>query len=535
MKIPLRAIPVLTLSLSLAAGAYSLLERSGPAGMARTADAQTRDCEVLTACAQIQHIVIMDKENRSFDSMFGTFPGANGTVFYVGADGKRHHLNHQPDQLISGISHGIDGARLAEDAGKMDRFSSLRGAQQRGVDVADSQFIHADIPNYWTYASRFTLDDEFFSTIRGPSFSNHLFSIAGQGDNVAGNPVGSSWGCDAAASDTVKFVAPDGAVSYRPPCFNFLTLGDLLDAQHIGWKYYAPGQGQSGYIWSSYDAIKHIRMGSDWAKHVVNYPQFQSDAAAGALPPVSWLVQPFAVSDHPPASVCQGENWTVSQVNAIMSNPKEWAHTAIILTWDDFGGLYDHVVPPHGPNGETMYGFRVPAIIISPFARPGFVDHTVFTTSSLLRFVEDTFGLSTLGALDARANSMMSSFDFAQHPLPPLRLTPRQCPVATASPLALRVASQPSTISPGASQSLTVTTAPLASLSEKIRYPHGGTMIPATADERGIAHVSIRVPRRVFSAGAQALVVTRATIGRRVTVRRLSLQIAMPALRFRLR
>lgn len=400
------------------------------AGAASVRAAENQACSPAAACNPIQHIVIMDKENRSFDSMFGTFPGANGATSFTGPDGQVHPLTHQPDHLARDIDHSPVGAHLAYDGGKMDKFSQLAGAIQNGVDMADSQFYQSDIPNYWTYAKTFTLDDTFFSTIMGPSFPNHLFSIAGEDANVDSNPDAGSWGCDSPAGATVEQRAPDGTITHTYPCFDFRTMGDLLDAKNISWKYYAPNQGQNGYIWSSFDAIRHIRMGPDWQSHVVHYSNFIADAQSGNLPAVSWLVEPGNVSDHPPASECAGENWTVQQINAIMGNPNEWAHTAIILTWDDFGGFYDHVPPPRGPNPQIEYGFRVPTIVISPYARAGYIDHTTYSYPSMLKFVEDTLGLPSMTSLDGQSNDMIGSFDFSQKPLPPLTLQQRTCSVA---------------------------------------------------------------------------------------------------------
>ncbi|MFL5624493.1 MAG: alkaline phosphatase family protein, partial [Ktedonobacteraceae bacterium] len=280
----------------------------------------------------IQHIVIMDKENRTFDDLFGTFPGANGATTYTDPNGKIHPLNHQPDHLLNDIHHEPYYAHLAYDGGKMDKFSLIKGAIQNGVDEADSQLYQSDIPNYWKYAQSFTLTDNYFSMIAGPSFPNHLFSIAAEDANVDSNPripssstIKNRWGCDSPAGTTVEQRAPNGTITQVFPCFNFQTMADLLDAHGISWKYYAPNQTQPGYVWSSFDAIKHIRNGSDWSTHVVNYSQFITDAASGKLPTVSWLVG--GTADHPPASICQGENWTVQRINAIMSNPTEWAHT----------------------------------------------------------------------------------------------------------------------------------------------------------------------------------------------------------------
>ena len=376
----------------------------------------------------IKHIVIMDKENRTFDNMFGTFPGANGSTTYTDPFGRTHPLTHQPDRLREDIDHSPEAAHLADNKGKMNMFSRLHGATQGGVDLADSQFYQSDIPNYWAYAKTFALADSFFSTVAGPSFPNHLFSIASEDANVAANPTSSMWGCDAPSGTTVEQLTSDGKQSLVFPCFDFMTLGDLLSQRGISWKDDAPGQGQSGYIFSSYDAIRHVRLTSAWSQHVVDYSQFAMDAASGNLPTVSWLVEPSTVSDHPPASICAGENWTVQQINAVMSNPTKWAHTAIILTWDDFGGFYDHVSPPTGPNPQIEYGFRVPAIIISPYARPGFVDHTMYGFPSMLKFVEDILGLPSLTDLDGRANVLFSVLDFSQQPIPALIRQPRTCP-----------------------------------------------------------------------------------------------------------
>src|SRR6266478_3799134 len=239
----------------------------------------------------IKHIVIIVKENRTFDSMFGTFPGADGATTYKDPNGIVHPLNHQPDKLFTDIEHDHKAYLIAYDNGKMDGFSKVIGAIQpvngQMVDVADSQFYQSDIPNYWQYAQTFALPDHFFYTTQANSFAGHLFSIAGTDDDVGDIPVFQNphdtrrWGCDAPKSPTV-----------------------------------------------------------------------------------SWLVQPHAVSEHPSYNMCAGENWTVQQINSIMQNTSLWNSTAIFLTWDDFSGLYDHVVPPAGPNTFLEYGFRAPLIVI---------------------------------------------------------------------------------------------------------------------------------------------------------------------------
>ncbi len=381
----------------------------------------------------ITHIIIMDKENRTFDSMFGSFPGANGATTYVDPNGVTHPLNHQPDTLLNDISHSWNSAALAYDNGKMDKFSQIQGAIQNNIDESDSQFYRSDIPNYWQYAQTFALPDNNFSFIAGPSFPNHLFTIAGEDQDVDANPKNPNvkqvpWGCDAPPGTTVEERPASGSTKYVFPCFDFQTLGDTMNQNNVSWKYYAPGPPDTGYGWSAFDAINHIRNTSQWTQHVVDYTQFATDAASGSLPAVSWLVEPGDVSDHPPHSICAGENWTVQQINAVMNNPTLWAHTAIILTWDDFGGFYDHVIPPRAFNQKITYGYRLPLIIISPYSRPGFIDHTLYSTASILKFVEDNFNLPALTTTDGTANDFVNSLDYTQTPLSPLVLQTRTCP-----------------------------------------------------------------------------------------------------------
>ncbi len=413
----------------------SLLLSLALTGQARSADSLTA-CTAGTPCTPIQHVVFIVKENRSFDSIFGTYPGAIGATTFTNSSGQVLPLNHQPEALLTDINHSWTGYQLASDSGKMDKFSGESGAMQNGIDEADSQLYQSDIPNYWTYARDFTLTDEFFSEIAGPTFPNHLFTIAANDNNVmtspgVGAPPNNGWGCDQASINRVEEMNAKGQTTSVFPCFDNATLADNLDRHSIPWKYYTSLQGQPGYIFSTYDAIKHIRYGPDWVNDVLDRQQFLTDAMAGTLPAVSWLTN--LNNDHPPNSICTGENETVSYINAIMSNPTEWAHTAIVLVWDDYGGFFDHVIPPKGPNPRIEYGGRVPAIIISPYARRGYVDHTMYTFSSMLKFVEDLWGLPSLTSMDGQANDMFNAFDFSQQPATPLSLQTRDCTTAVSA------------------------------------------------------------------------------------------------------
>lgn len=376
--------------------------------------------------AVIQHIVFIIKENRAFDNYFGTFPGADGTTTGVLSTGQTIPLGHTPDVMPRDLCHEYDCAVKAMDGGKMDDFDLEPQCNVNGDYLCFTQLTEADIPNYFAYARNFALADHMFSSLHGPSFPNHLYTVAAQSGGAVTNPVppaGTSliWGCDALPGTYVRVIDPQGNVSHPFPCFDFQTLADSLQTAGVTWKYYA----SPGNIWNALDAVKHVRETSLWTDHVVADTQFVTDAQNGQLPAVSWLVPQRPVSEHPPLSSCQGENWTVQELNAIMQGP-DWGSTAVFLTWDDYGGFYDHV----SPASIDVYGLgpRVPMLIISPYAKQGFISHTPYEFSSMLKFAEKRFSLATLTNRDAIANDMTDSFDFSQQPLAPLVLQERQCP-----------------------------------------------------------------------------------------------------------
>lgn len=379
----------------------------------------------------IDHVVILVRENHSFDNLFGTFPGADGTTTARIDTGKLVKLNHTPDHTLLDISHSGGAAGFAVNGGKMNQFNLLPGAIQHSTDIADSQYTQKDIPNYWHYARHFALEDRFFATIMGPSFPNHLITVAGTSVNTVDNPVGQTyhaWGCDGGPYSVVSAMNPKTGRNYTvKPCFTVPTMADTFQTHHISWKYYAPGQYKSGYIWSSFDAVKSVRNTSLWKTNVPPETQFIKDVKAGKLPQVSWIVTSEQQSDHPPYSICVGESWAVKQINAIMQSTY-WKNTLIVLTWDDFGGFYDHVVPP--TQDHISLGPRVPTILISPYARAHTIDHHTLTFTSILKFIEDDFRLPALTARDRTAPSLLSSLNFKQTPLQPLVLHPKACPAA---------------------------------------------------------------------------------------------------------
>lgn len=379
------------------------------------------------ASSPIQHVVFLIKENHSFDNLFARFPGADGTRV-VRRGNRIMPLGDTPYPFAPDIGHSRSALVAAVDGGKMNRFYLIPRAVRHGRDFADSAYTRAEIPNYWTYAGDFTLADHFFSTVMASSFPNHLVTVTSSPLNIDGNPVESSynprsWGCDAASGTWVDRLVSGGHRRVKP-CFNVRTLAGEAQAHGVSWRYYAPSRGHIGYIWSTLDSIRHIRYSSLWSRNVLPEQQFISDVGRGRLAQITWLVPDLVVSDHPPASMCSGENWTVEQINAVMRS-RFWKSTLIVLTWDDFGGFYDHVPPPH--LNQLLYGPRVPAILISPYVKPHFVDHSTYNFDSVLRFIEDRFHLGHLTSLDARATSIGNAIHPNQRPLRPVVLRPRAC------------------------------------------------------------------------------------------------------------
>jgi len=402
---------------------------------------------------KINHIVFVVKENRTYDNMFGAFDPRNGSTTCKLATGQVLPMQHAPDRYPRDIGHSWSNAQLAIHNGEMDRFDLMAldttvTADARGDLLTCSQFTAADIPNYYSYAQHFALGAMMFSSLEGPSLPNHLYTIAADSHGVINNPVDPlhplthSWGCDASDSDDdveqVQVLQTNGTIASQFPCFtSFITMADTLDNAGVTWKYYAPPITDPGYVWSTFDAISHVRKGPDW-NNVVDTANFITDVQNNQLPSVSWVIMPYWESEHPPESVCDGENGTVAKLNAIMSNPNIWNSTAVFIVWDDFGGTYDHITPPRIDG--FGFGPRVPLLIISPFAKPGYISTTQNEFSSVLKFIEERFNLPALATRDTQANDTTDSFDFIQMPLAPLILKQRQCPVISATQMMLGIA-----------------------------------------------------------------------------------------------
>jgi len=221
-------------------------------------------------------------------------------------------------------------------------------------------------------------------------------------------------GCDAAPGAYVFLIDPLGEESSQQyPCFEHPTLMDSLDSMMISWRYYTPSPRS---IWTGPNAIDHLRFGPDWTNDVVtNKTQVLTDIANGQLPQVSWVIPTGQASDHASVNDGSGPSWVAAVVNAIGDSPY-WSNTAIFIAWDDWGGWYDHVPPPIYDSYE--YGFRVPLIVVSPYAKPSYVSHVTHHFGSILKFIEEDFNLPSLGYADVRADDLSDCFDFSQLPIP---------------------------------------------------------------------------------------------------------------------
>jgi phospholipase C len=397
---------------------------------ASTAALRPGETDSTTLGRYIKHVVIIVQENRSFDNLFSGYPGAYAATTGVMHTGAKVPLHATSLQGVD-IWHDWTNAMTAWNNGQMNGFdlNPLTSGGQAGA-YPYAYIARRLVKPYWTMASQYVLADHMFPTMFGPSFTGHLDLIAGTTDlspseaEVDG-PDNAPYGCDAPAGTTTSVIGPrrieyGGAGPF--PCFTqFRTLADTLDAARVSWRYYAPPviAGSTGEIWSEFDAIRDVRYGPDWQRNVIS-PQtlVLAAAAKGTLPGVTWVIPDAADSDHVGQGPADGPSWVAAVVNAIGTGP-DWKHTAIVVVWDDWGGWYDSVPPPQ--LDFRGLGIRVGCLIVSPYAKSHYVSHTVYEFGSILKFVEQVFGLPPLGTLaegytDTRARSLTDSFDFTQPP-----------------------------------------------------------------------------------------------------------------------
>jgi len=388
--------------------------------------------------AKIQHVVVIVQENRSTDNLFH-----DPTLISRGADLASSGLNSK-GQLIPlaplpmVVDYGLDHSHTAFlemcDLGSagcaMDGADKIQVllCHQTVCPPPNAQFAYvqaSDVAPYFQMAETYSFADRMFQTNQGPSFPAHQFIISGTSAPSPGsdlfaaeNPGGvinatDNTGCTAPPGETVAMIDPSGNESLlQYPCFEHPVLSDLLDAKSLSWRYYAPS---AGSIWTGPNAIQHLRMGPDWTQNVVlQQTQVLTDIANGQLADVVWVIPSGQASDHSNETDGSGPSWVASIVNAI-GNSQYWPNTAIFITWDDWGGWYDHVAPTLKNSYE--YGFRVPLIVVSPYAKPAYISHVPHDFGSILKYIEENFSLTSLGYADADADDLSDCFDYTQTPL----------------------------------------------------------------------------------------------------------------------
>jgi phospholipase C len=464
--------------LGLVLGAVALV------GLNPIASSRARSREAAAAAAsesgihKIKHVVIIMQENRSFDSYFGTYPGADGLPrahgpFTVCVPDPQHHdcvrPYHDRHNVNGGGPHMASSSTEDIDGGRMDGFiraregggtlqpttCRVRGQLYRdnpacstGSDDVMGYHNGQDIPNYWTYAHDFVLQDHMFEAVASWSLPSHLYLVSGWSALCTVPLVPASCAND----PSQKIGITTGSANRWPAVhYGWTDTTYLLHRHHVSWHYYldqgpepdcpngamvcTKSRQTAGVpgIWNplrSFDTVHEDGQEND----IVPLRDIFGDAARGRLPAVSWVIPSQGDSEHPPAAITAGQTYVTRVINAIMRS-KDWDSTAIFLSWDDWGGFYDHVRPPQA-DGDG-YGIRVPGLVISPYARTGYIDHQVLSSDAYLKFIEDDFlGGERLNPRsdgrpdprpDVRENAavlgnLIQDFDFGQRPRAPVLL-----------------------------------------------------------------------------------------------------------------
>ncbi len=426
------------------------------------------------AIHKIRHVVVIMQENRSFDSYFGTFPGADGIPMSNGvptvcvpdpAAGTCQRPYHDTSDVNGGGPHGQSNAVADINGGKMNGFIAQAEQAQKGcvnatnpncasgsqVDVMGYHTAQ-EIPNYWAYARNFVLQDHMFEPNASWSLPAHLFMVS---EWSAYCPVkGEAMSCINALQnpgDPPDFQTKPGQPPPPPPDYAWTDLTYLLHKQHVTWGYYVfpgtqpdcsddemtcaalPQNAKTPGIWNPLPYFDTVAQDGQLG-NIQPIHNFYAQARSGDLPTVSWVDPAGAVSEHPPSRISVGQDYVTGLINTIMSGP-DWKSTAIFLAWDDWGGFYDHVVPP--VVDENGYGLRVPALVISPYAKRGYIDHQVLSFDAYVKFIEDDFlngqrlDPRTDGRPDPRPDvrenaailgNLTADFNFNQKPRAPLLL-----------------------------------------------------------------------------------------------------------------
>jgi phospholipase C len=370
----------------------------------------------------IKRAIYVMLENRSFDNLFGRFPGARGSTVGV-KFGEEVPLAPCPQWLPGDLPHDRAAHLNNVNGGTYDGF----GIGQFGDPWAYTTFDERAVTNYWRLARDYVLCDNFFASAAGPSYPNHFFFVAGQSGGAIDNPENietrteddgrrfKSWGCDAVGENVFVFVKDaKGNLSKHDSCFDFRTVPEQLEDAGVSWAYYAADEYQPGYFWNALNGIAGVYHTDLWRPERIRpVDRIVKDIREGLLPSVTWVTPRFELSDHPPESTCHAQNWVTDLMNAVMETD-DWEQTALFVTWDEWGGFYDHVPPPEVD--DVGFGFRVPTLVVSPYARKGYIDDVEGEFSSPLKFIEDNWGLPYLTERIERTHNFEHVFDFGKNP-----------------------------------------------------------------------------------------------------------------------
>jgi phospholipase C len=404
----------------------------------------------------IRHVVVVVQENRTFDNLFassvlaqgGPYPGAD-TSQTATVDGESVRLKPVPLEYPADPSHTHLALLREWNRGKMDLFGTDYVRTTFGFPKPGPGFTYAYVPAFETtiyhlLAARYALADENFAPRLVPTFPSH-YTLATAQSRVAGNPNDRIWGCDAKPGTTVPIFG-EGEAMITPgvfPCFDQTSIGDLLDAAHVTWKYYTgPYNDFLDPAVNVYDAFRKIRYGRDWQRSVITPSStILSDIQNCRLPQVAFAMPVAVDSDHAGTLSAAGPGWVGSIYLALVQSRRAspecdyYKDSAMIVTWDDSGGWYDHVAPPHGPD-DTTWGFRIPILVISAWARSSYdprnprampyVSHARRESTAIVKFIEKNWNLGTMGQRDVSDDDLSDMFDFTRSapvaPLPELAL-----------------------------------------------------------------------------------------------------------------
>jgi len=377
-----------------------------------------------TSSSKIQHVIIIVQENRSFNNLFYGFPRARTAAYGYNTSGQKITLQPIGLETDWDVEHQLGGFLAACNGTgslpgtdcQMNGFDN-EGWGCRSCSNAPYSYVpHSETKPYFYMGKHYVLADEMFaSNLDESSFISHQYIIAGQASSAVNFP-SSWWGCAGYGSgDSISTLTQERTYgSTIPMCWKNETLGDEMDKAGLSWAFYASTYYGDGGIWSAYQNISQIYNGPDWTKDVISpQTQFFTDVSNGKLRDLTWITPTCENSDHAGCGAKTGPSWVASLVNAI-GNSQYWNNTAIFIMWDDPGGWFDPVAPKM--LDYDGLGMRIPLLIVSAYAKNGYVSHTHYEHGSILKFAEETFGLAPLAASDTRATAPDDAFDFNAPP-----------------------------------------------------------------------------------------------------------------------